>query len=497
VGVETELKFRLPARSIAALAKGRLPRAKKGRPEHARLVSTYYDTAEHKLRRHGLSLRIREAHGKRLQTVKSAITGPIGRGEWEAEIDGRSPDIERACESPLGEFGDKLKRKLKQVFKTQVERTTIALRSGAAEIELAIDRGRIAAGRRHSRIAEVELELKRGRPAELFRLARTLERRMAAELYLASKAQRGYELEEGKDNPVHFVEPIGLPRDMPAIDAFKVIARSTIRHFVDNADAVRAREPEGVHQMRVGLRRTRAAVSIFADMLPGPGTERVKSELKWLTNALAPARELDVFMRKKITPATRRSISKRGARAIEQEFAARRQQAFTRAGAALRSSRYRLLLIDIHEWLETQIQSRTEAARTKVDSFAEDVLHHRLRKIRKDGKHLRTLSAQDRHKLRIRIKKIRYALEFFESLHKGRERKRLTRLSRHLKGLQGMLGSLNDFAAHRKMAADAALHAPRANRRARAFTAGIMLGEEKEATRPLLKGAAKAIKQLG
>jgi inorganic triphosphatase YgiF len=498
VGTEIELKFRLPARSMAALAKGQLPGARSGHAERTRLVSTYFDTAKYKLRRHGLSLRIREAHGKRLQTVKSARSEPIGRGEWEAEIDSPSPDIARASDSPLRKFGArKLKRKLKPAFKTLVRRTTLPLRSGKSEIELAIDRGRIAAGARHCRIAEVEIELKRGRPAELFRLARRLEHRMAAELYLASKAQRGYALDEGKDDPVHFAEPIRLPRDIPAIDAFKVIARSTIRHFAGNADAVRAREAEGVHQMRVGLRRTRAAISIFADMLPGRRTERVKSELKWLTNELAPARELDVFMRKKVTPATRRSISKRGARVLKKQFAARRRRAFARAAAAISSSRYRLLLIDIHEWLETQIQARTEIARTAVDRFAGGVLDHRLRKIRKDGKQLQALSAHDRHKLRIKIKKIRYAIEFFESLHAGRKRKHLAQLSGHLKGLQGALGSLNDLAAHRGMAADAALGAPRAHRRARAFVAGVLLGEEEETAKPLLKDAAKAIKQLG
>ena len=231
------------------------------------------------------------------------------------------------------------------------------LRSGAAEIELAIDRGRIIAGRRSSGIAEVELELKRGSPSELYRLARIFEHRTRAELYLASKSERGYALTQGGGSPVRFAEPVTLQHDTPAIDAFRIIARSTMRHFADNADAVRAKDPEGVHQMRVGLRRTRAAISVFAETLPCARTERIKLELKWLTNELAPARELDVFMRKKVGPATCSSVSTRGARAVKKEFAARRRQAFTRAGAALTSSRYRRLLIDVVEWLETELPS--------------------------------------------------------------------------------------------------------------------------------------------
>ncbi len=136
-------------------------------------------------------------------------------------------------------------------------------------------------------------------------------------------------------------------------------------------------------------------------------------------------------------------------------------------------------------------------AQIAVNRFARDVLRHRLKKICKHGKQLHALSAHDRHKLRIKIKKIRYAIEFFESLYEGHERKQLARLSKPLKDLQDALGSLNDLAAHREMAADAALHAPRAHRRARAFVAGVILGEEEAAAKPLLKDAARAIRQLG
>jgi triphosphatase len=43
-----------------------------------------------------------------------------------------------------------------------------------------------------------------------------------------------------------------------------------------------------VHQMRVGLRRLRAAISLFAKLLGDQEPERVKSELKWLTGELVP-----------------------------------------------------------------------------------------------------------------------------------------------------------------------------------------------------------------
>jgi inorganic triphosphatase YgiF len=387
-----------------------------------------------------------------------------------------------------------------------VDRTVVPLRAGQAEIELAIDRGKIASGQRHASLCEIELELKRGRPSELFHLARAIEHRAQAELYLPSKADRGYDLTRGNEKPVHGAAPIALMHEMEAIAAFRTIVHSTMRHFADNADAVRARDPEAIHQMRVGLRRTRAAISLFSEMLPQAATERIKSELKWLTGELAPARELDVFMRKKVDPATRDGFTKRGGRAIRKEFDGRRQQAFARARAAVDSSRYRRLLIDVLEWLEMEPTPRAKKARKQarkeagqpIEDFAGDVLRRRLKKIHKEGKQLDRLSAYERHKLRIRIKKVRYALEFFDSLFPGkRDRKEVARLSDRLKSLQSALGSLNDFVAHREMTEDAALHAPREHRRARAFMAGIILGQEDEATRPMLRTAAKSIKRLG
>jgi CHAD domain-containing protein len=95
------------------------------------------------------------------------------------------------------------------------------------------------------------------------------------------------------------------------------------------------------------------------------------------------------------------------------------------------------------------------------------------------------------------MKKLRYAAEFFESLFRcKRERKALARLSKHAKKIQDALGSLNDFVADRKLAAEAALRAPSQDRRARAFALGIIVGREDEQARPLMKAAAKQLRAL-
>jgi CHAD domain-containing protein len=107
------------------------------------------------------------------------------------------------------------------------------------------------------------------------------------------------------------------------------------------------------------------------------------------------------------------------------------------------------------------------------------------------------MSAPERHKVRIKVKKLRYAVGFFASLFPAKQdRKQLTRLAKRLKASQSALGALNDARAHCDMAQSSALAAPRRHRRARAFVAGVLLGREQESVRPLIKAARKDLASL-
>ncbi|SFO98256.1 Inorganic triphosphatase YgiF, contains CYTH and CHAD domains [Bradyrhizobium sp. Ghvi] len=492
MNAETELKFRIAPRRISSVLSNHGRR--RDRSEQT-LLSTYFDTNKHKLRRHGATLRVRKMDGRFVQTVKAGGSGGVTRGEWESEIAGAKPDLAKAKNSPLDDFASKkLARKLKPVFQTDIHRTAQAKRVGNSEIELALDRGRISAGRRSRPVSELELELKSGRIADLFHLARRLERTTGAELDLRSKSERGFKLIAGGGGGAQHAEPIALKPALSAREAFSVIAHSTLRQITANADPVRAMDSEGVHQMRVGLRRLRAAISLFKEMLPRASTARIKSELKWLTSELAPAREIDVFLNESIAPVAGQGLPRRGVRAIQKRFSRQRTTAFARARDAIASPRYRRLLIDVIEWIETG-RSRSDGGRT-IAAYAAEVLDRRIKKAQKQGKHLDDLDPRQRHKLRIKVKKIRYAVDFFESLYADRDQKQLASLSRRLKQIQSALGSLNDFMAHCELATEAALTAPPTNRRAQAFASGFIVGHEREAAHGLMRDAEKELQRL-
>jgi CHAD domain-containing protein len=260
---------------------------------------------------------------------------------------------------------------------------------------------------------------------------------------------------------------------------------------------VSARDPEGVHQMRVGLRRLRAAISIFSDLIDDAQTAAVKAELKWLTNELGPARDIDVYVTGNIKPLQDSLPPQRGLEKLQHELEARRADAFERAKKAVESARYRTLMLDLlgwiidGEWCNTGDELvRVRRARPAAD-FAREELARRVRKVSKRAKKLAKLEPRKRHKLRIAGKKLRYAIGFFGSLFVGRKaERRLRRFVRDLKQLQNCLGALNDIAVHRRLASNVA--GPSGRRRERAFAIGVVSGREQSRQGPLQDAALAA-----
>ena len=120
---------------------------------------------------------------------------------------------------------------------------------------MTLGEGEVRAGHRRVPINEVELELKRGDASHLFELARELGRYVTAELALKSKSQRGYDLLDDELIEAVQADKIKLQRSMSPLKAFVVIGCSVLQHIAANESAARRSNPEGVHQMRVGLRR--------------------------------------------------------------------------------------------------------------------------------------------------------------------------------------------------------------------------------------------------
>ena len=251
--------------------------------------------------------------------------------------------------------------------------------------------------------------------------------------------------------------PSPIVEGMSVVDAFQAIARSCLAHLLANEALFRgARDPEAVHQMRVALRRLRAALSLFRDVVADEETAAVKAGLRELAAALGEARDLDVFIRKTIAPARARAPDDAALAALARSYAERREAAYDAALETVASGRLGRIVLDTLAWIEAGpwLGKDGKAEReAPVERFAADELRRRAKRIRKRGRHLAELAPDERHRVRIAVKKLRYAAEFFAPLYEGKGRAKRTRRFRDALGeLQDRLGDLNDIAVAATMA---------------------------------------------
>ncbi|MGH6736693.1 MAG: CHAD domain-containing protein [Methyloceanibacter sp.] len=449
-GTEVELKLTFDPADASRILSHPVLTASDASRETRDLISIYYDTGDDVLRQAGVFLRVRATGNGYVQTIKTARdeTQFLERREWEQKVPTHEPDLDAAEGTALAPLlTPEVRANLRPRFHTRVRRQTFQMRRDGAEIELAIDQGEITAGVTGTPVSELELELKAGDKRELFRLAGELAETIPLNLNVKTKAERGFELVDGGDHAVEKAGSIAISPDMAVAEAFRTIARNCLRQIVVNAPAVRDENPEALHQMRIGLRRLRAGIALFADVVDDEVRARIGEELKWITQELGPARDLDVFAADVLEPLRAARPGDAEVAAAHREFAARRDAAYARAAGAVGSQRFRLVLVDIIGWIEVGHWAESDRAGASVAEHAAKELRRLRRQVKKRGANLRDLSAGERHRLRIRAKRLRYATEFFAATFPGKENdERREKSLSALKDLQGALGALNDIA---------------------------------------------------
>jgi triphosphatase len=475
---EIELKFGCAAESLAAV----LAAAPAGDDETRELISVYFDTPELDLQKAGASLRVREHKGLRVQTLKRG-RGMV-REEHEAPIEGLAPDPAlEPLPSLLPRGAD-----LRPAFNVRVSRRQRTLRYRGALIEIALDQGEVSGGEQKSPICEVELELKSGDPAALFALARELS--AAAPLYLAfdSKAARGQALVAGEPVAARKSGHAALSDDATVGAAFQAVAGGALAQIAPNAAVLRAAPgAEAVHQLRVGVRRLRSALSTFKPIAQGEVLETLTTDLKWLSRSCDRARNLDVFADETLRSAEDSAAPRAGLAALRDCIDLARRTAWEQAGEACAAERFRALMIDAAAWVETGEWRALPQAQAPIRPFARRALKRHLKKLQALGRLARGGDDAARHHLRIGAKKLRYAAEALTDLF---GEKRAHRYLRHLKDLQEALGALNDLATVEPLIAALALPSEAA------FTAGGLIGLKAARKRDLIAQAARALDRL-
>ncbi len=507
MATEVELKFALPPVAMSRIL--RMPRIAAltaGPVRREKLESIYFDTADRRLGDRKIILRIRNGIDGSVQTIKSTSMEGLGglkRHEWEDTIAGNQPDFARAKGTALEPLATpRLKRAIGEIFRTVVVRTAVPLRVSDAVIEMAIDHGHIVSPKGRERIAEMELELKSGDAVQLFRLGRLIAGLLPVAYAPRSKAERGYALITGaRAKPIN-ATPVPLSPDQPAGAAFQAIGLSCLRHVIANRDAVLGGDTEGLHQMRVGLRRLRSAIYLFRDFLQDAESRGVKRELKWLSNQFTPARDLDTFLQNDLAEDKSKTSSPIGMADLKAEIIRYRKALFSRVKTVIGTERYRRLVLRTAFWLMNGkwISAKDSQAKRNefVSSFACSKLHALRKKLNKKSAGLDRMDARQRHKLRILVKKLHYGTGFFEPLYRKKGAKaKLKRFQKALKDMQDALGILNDITVHNVMVRGLLIKDKRLRNDYReSFALGLVTGREQSQIGPCLRDAKRAAGKL-
>ncbi|QND55002.1 CHAD domain-containing protein (plasmid) [Phyllobacterium sp. 628] len=395
-----------------------------------KLEATYYDTADHTLFNAGLSLRVRKAGKQYVQTVKrAAVNGSLSRLEWEAAVAGMAPDLTVMPVADIGSPFDTVDAaQLIPVFITKVRRHLLMIDLPDGQVEMAFDDGFIEVDTNKSTLSEIELELKSGNTAALYQFGLSLMDVSPLCLETQTKSARGYALSLGNPQlPVKAV-PSGLARGDTVDEGITKLLLNCQQQVLGNLfEANASFGPESIHQLRVGLRRLRTVLHFLRHELDAASLLALDAQAKRFAQSLGPARNWDVFINSTLSTVERANLqdieiaSLRTATTLLQEQSYRAVQD---AVADPQTNRFLLslgLVIEKKSWRTDVTSNDLKVLTEPVANLAVRILNRLEQKALKRGRAFRDLRSEERHKLRLTLKNLRYASEFFLPIFPGRK----------------------------------------------------------------------------
>jgi inorganic triphosphatase YgiF len=456
--VEIELKLILPGKEAESAVVTRMEehgyRVEELDP--VRNVDIYLDTFDWSLRKNRLALRYRISNGTAVYTLKG--TGSIQDGihkRMEIELPPEKP-VDDPARVPVKRIRKHIEgmiwpRKLLEHVQIRTDRRRYrVITAEEAEIELAFDTSTFSLRglhktRRTRRLHELEAEILDGPATALTPLAAFLGKTFGYPPSIASKLEvaiAGLKVVlPSKKPPEKLMVRAGDRFDL----AVNKILTFQLRRFQEQLPGVRRDiDTEFVHQARVATRRMRSALRLFHDAVPAKTGAHLAGEIKWLGGLFGTVRDLDVFLlnlsrfRGQI-----RYFPARKKKALENWIEKQRHAPLKTLHAALDSSRYKNLERRLIRFLQRPLPSRPRAplAGKPVREVAPVIIHENFEAVMAQGqKVLANPKLKQFHRLRIQMKKLRYAAEFMASAYNGG----LDPFTERTVEIQDCLGELQD-----------------------------------------------------
>lgn len=226
-----------------------------------------------------------------------------------------------------------------------------------------------------------------------------------------------------------------LAANAGAGEAFVANLRASLAQIGANATGAAAgRDPEYLHQLRVGIRRLRSVLRTFRELLRRRGADAIDRQWRAIMHTLGSARDWDLFHRTLDGGELRREADQR------------RRETQRLARALVKSPRFRKVRSATFAWARQRPWRRHADAGERLPRFARQALDHLHARLCKAAQGINWRDAGRRHRVRIRVKRMRYACDFFAAAFRPR---RMRAFLDRLHSLQDLLGELNDIQVQR------------------------------------------------
>ena len=445
---ELELKVELNKSDIDRLRDELDESTVDGKGGHKKLRTVYFDTRAHDLHAAGLSLRLRRENGNWLQTVKAdqkvagGLSNPI---ELECKVKVEEPDLTKITDKKIRRAVQRAAKgaALGPVFETVVQRTTRMTTADGSQIEVAIDEGEVRAGAERTKLREAELELKSGSAEGLLLAAEKLLKGHQLRIGERSKAERGYQLavgEKGINAESQKASAPHLTRKETCAEAFSAILAATTQQIVGNRKVVlETDDPEGAHQLRVGLRRLRSALRALRPLVDTSSLRVFDHSVRDVGRIVGTLRDADVLISGIYAPMESAASDKNGFSELYELLVQDRVAKRDEVRAVLDGTDWTRLQLYLTIWPHTL--EETDRLEQSIVKHARKALRKAWKKASTCGSELDQASPERRHELRKALKKLRYMAEFFTPLF---DKSQTAKFIKRLKAMQHVLGYLND-----------------------------------------------------
>jgi triphosphatase len=253
-------------------------------------------------------------------------------------------------------------------------------------------------------------------------------------------------------SPSRTVRP-RLTRRIDAAAGFGQIVQHALDHLLDNRPATLAGDPEGVHQMRIAIRKLRTALIMFDPWLDPMTACRIEAELSRIGRVLGEVRNWDIFCDEIVPDALDEPGHVAWREAICRAAAPHRAAAREWVNREVRGAAFQVMTRGLSAWAETartQPEKLDDRLGRSLGRIAPKVLDRLADVAARRGKQLEGRSDAELHALRKAMKKLRYGIEFFTGLYPDDE---VEAYLRRCRSVQQDLGAYNDAAVSVSLAA--------------------------------------------